>query len=131
MKRGVHVPLANTQTTGSPRYVSTNSHTVSQSPRDDLESLTYVLIHFVKRLPWQSVPGHTRPEKMQNIFSAKLVTPTSEVCRGVEPCFKQFLDYAKSLQYEQDPDYDLMRAYFVAEMKVSAYVNDSKFDWKQ
>jgi len=55
-----------------------------QSRRDDLESLGYMLIYFLRgKLPWQGLRAATRPnERERRIGQCKEKTTPDELCRG-------------------------------------------------
>lgn len=56
---------------GTPRYASIRAHEgMEQSPKDDLQSLLYVLAHFYhKMLPWMKLP-HSK-YKLDTILKIK------------------------------------------------------------
>lgn len=66
--------------TGTARYVSINTHLgVEPSRRDDLESLCYVWLYFMRgSLPWQGQKGSKR-EKYQKIMTLKMETSIDEL----------------------------------------------------
>ena len=59
-----------------------NTHKgLTQSRRDDLESIGYLLIFLHRgRLPWQGIKAASRKEKHLKICEAKSRTPLAELC---------------------------------------------------
>ena len=54
---------------------------IELSRRDDLFSIGYVLIYFLKGvLPWQGLQGNTSEEKYQMIYEKKVNTTNEELC---------------------------------------------------
>lgn len=105
---GQHIPYRDGKNlTGTARYASINTHKgIEQSRRDDLETIGHVLLYFLRgSLPWQGLPGRSKNEKYNNIKKKKLETSLDELCKGQPPEFKEFMEYCRSLKFEDDPDY--------------------------
>ena len=62
---------------GTARYVSIATHNgYEQSRRDDLESISYILLCFLRpNLPWMGLPGKNMTEKKENIRNMKISLP--------------------------------------------------------
>ena len=109
-----HIPYREGRAlTGTARYVSINTHLgIEQSRRDDLESIGYMLIFFLKGvLPWQGLKNCN--EKYTRIMEKKLQIPTEILCYGLPDEITYYLNYCKSLRFEDRPDYDYLRGLFI------------------
>jgi hypothetical protein len=54
---------------------------IEQGRRDDLESLLYVLLYFLRgSLPWQSMKGQGKKEKYDKIMEKKLTIEITVLC---------------------------------------------------
>ncbi len=130
-----HIPYReNRALTGTARYVSINTHLgIEQSRRDDLESIGYVLVFFLKgSLPWQGLKNNQ--DKYGKIMEKKLQIPTEILCFGLPDEITYYLNYCKSLRFEDRPDYDYLRGLFVKLLYncISQYMltkDQLKFDW--
>jgi serine/threonine protein kinase len=104
-----HIPQKKTNgIIGSLTYASLNAHARTElSRRDDMESLGYVLINlYLGTLPWQdNLAGM--------IEEAKRLITTRE---GVPPVFKKYLQYVRSLKFEEAPDYAKLIKSFTCEI---------------
>jgi serine/threonine protein kinase len=73
-KTGTHIPYRDGKSlTGTARYASVNTHIgIEQSRRDDLESIGYILMYFLKgTLPWMGMQGKTKEAKYDAIKERK------------------------------------------------------------
>ena len=93
---------------GTLRYASINSHKgIRQSRRDDLESMMYILIYFLKgKLPWQDIKAKQKQERQEKILEKKQKTTINELCQNLPKQFNNLLEYSKKLGFEQNPDYN-------------------------
>lgn len=88
----VHIPYRERKPqSGTRRYMSINAHFGrEQSRRDDLESLGYVFMYFLRgRLPWQGLRAF---KKMYDIVGVrKETTPIIELCEGFPGMYPHIL----------------------------------------
>lgn len=116
---------------GTARYASVNTHKgIEQSRRDDMESIGYVLMYFLRgSLPWQGLKADTREQKYSKILKKKITTPISELCEGFPEEFKTYFHYCRSLQFEDNIDYTYLRKLFRDLFVREGHSWDYNFDW--
>ncbi|CAL5205210.1 unnamed protein product [Lathyrus oleraceus] len=117
--------------TGTARYASCNTHLgIEQSRRDDLESIGYVLMYFLRgSLPWQGLKAVTKEEKYNKIREKKLSTPIETLCESYPVEFASYFHYCRSLAFDQDPDYGFLKRLFRDLFTCEGYEYDNLFDW--
>lgn len=126
-----HFPYSWTTTiTGTFRYLSMNGHKgIEPTRRDDLESLAYVLIYFLRgSLPWQGLKARSRKRKI-NLVVKKKARSAARLCKKLPKVFETFLDYARDLSYDATPDYAYLRSIFYCALDLEGYTIDNIFDW--
>ena len=100
--------------TGTARYASIHAlEEYEQSRRDDLESVGYVLLYFLRgSLPWQGLKVKTKEARYQKILEKKKETSSEELCKNFPEEFQEYVTYTRNLGYTDDPDYDMLRGLF-------------------
>ncbi|ONK80145.1 uncharacterized protein A4U43_C01F14380 [Asparagus officinalis] len=127
-----HIPYReNKNLTGTARYASCNTHLgIEQSRRDDLESLGYVLLYFLRgSLPWQGLKAATKKQKYDKICEKKLSTPIEVLCKSHPVEFASYFHYCHSLTFDQRPDYGFLKRLFRDLFAREGYEFDYVFDW--
>ena len=117
---------------GTMRYISMNTHQgYEQGRRDDLESLFYIIIYFIKgELPWQNIKCKTRQEKYNKIFEIKKkVTEDGELVEDLPLEMKKILEYILGLNFAERPNYLMMKKAIELILNKLNYSNDLQFDW--
>jgi serine/threonine protein kinase len=117
--------------TGSFRYSSIRNHKgIEQSRRDDIEGLGYVLMYFNRgSLPWQGLKAATKKQKYERIMETKMSTPPEALCNGFPAQFIEYISHAKSLRFDQQPNYNYLRKTFRTLAVEMGYTYDYQFDW--
>lgn len=128
----LHIPEVEVvNLTGTALYASINNHrNIEQSRRDDLESLAYVLIHFLRgSLPWQGCARRGGKRNRNMILTKKKNTSIDDLCHDLPTEFSDFLNYARGLNFEESPDYDYLLRLFDNLFAREGYQYDYAFDW--
>ena len=124
-----HYPMIKKKNlTGTARYASINAlNGLTQSRRDDLEAVGYVMLYFLRgKLPWQGLHVKNKEDRYHRIMEIKIETTPSELCKGFPKEFEEYINYTRNLEYEQDPDYEYLKNLFHDILK-----DDSEkiYDW--
>ncbi|KAG6466099.1 hypothetical protein ZIOFF_076100 [Zingiber officinale] len=141
---GVSIYRENKNLTGTARYASVNTHLgIEQSRRDDLESLGYMLMYFLRGrlksfhptvfllsfLPWQGLKAGNKKQKYDKISEKKMLTSVEALCKSFPLEFTSYFHYCRSLRFEDKPDYSYLRRIFRDLFIREGYQFDYVYDW--
>ena len=117
--------------TGTARYASIHAlEAYEQSRRDDLESVGYVLMYFLRgELPWQGLRVKSKEDRYKKILEKKKQTTSEELCKNFPIEFFNYVEYTKNLDYEENPDYDMLKNKFLEVLKKNNEKLDYIYDW--
>ena len=102
---------------------------IRASRRDDLESIAYILIYlFRNSLPWSQINSEDFLQRAEQV-DIKLSSTSSQLCRGLEPEYKHFMDYCRALKYEEIPDYKFAKEMFMQLASRIGFHGDWEYDW--
>ena len=127
-----HYPMVKKKNlTGTARYASINAlNGLTQSRRDDLEAVGYVLLYFLRgKLPWQGLHVKNKEDRYHKIMEIKMETSPYMLCKGFPKEFEEYVEYTRSLEYEKDPDYKYLKDLFYSILKEDKNNSENIYDW--
>ena len=127
-----HIPfIKGKKLTGTARYASINALSgYEQSRRDDLESIGYLLMYFLRgSLPWQGLKLHRKEDRYKKICEKKKETSAKDLCGGFPKEFELFVSYTRNLEFTEIPDYNYLRNLLKYVVKKSGSTIDFYYDW--
>ncbi|CAD8170225.1 unnamed protein product [Paramecium pentaurelia] len=129
----IHPFRDNTSFIGTTRYASIAAHKGYElSRKDDIESLIYVLLYFMKgQLPWQNMQNVSDEERTVKVGELKMSIDPRELCKDVPIEFAIILEYLKQLEYQSEPNYNFVYQQFEKAASNLCIQLDYSFDWDQ
>lgn len=95
-----------------------------------MESLGYVFMYFLRgSLPWQGLKAATKRQKYERISEKKMSTPIEELCKEFPSEFATYLNFCRSLRFDDRPDYSYLRQIFRNLFHRQGFTYDYVFDW--
>jgi serine/threonine protein kinase len=132
-KTGKHILPKNLgKFTGTSRYASVYSMAGNeQSRRDDIESIGYMIIFLMKKkLPWQGIRGNSYKECYHKLYIMKKNIEPEELCKGLPKEMIDYMNNAKSLKFEEEPNYSYLKNLFKTILERNNFNFDKKiFSW--
>ena len=119
--------------TGTVKFASIYTHMgIEQSRRDDLESLGYLMVYFMKgELPWMNLKYKNKKERDKKIKEKKIEVVPVKLCEGLDEYAVKWFEYVRKLQFEEEPNYKYLEGIILDWMKKEKIVNDLEFDWSE
>ena len=116
---------------GTARYSSIASHIGhSQSRKDDLESIGYLLVYLYRgSLPWMKIKHKEKSERYRLIGNKKINTTEEELCDKLPNEFLIYLKYVRNMDYDEKPHYTSLKNMFIKLYNSKNYRLD-KFEWE-
>jgi len=130
---GYHIPFGTHKgLIGTARYASINTHVgIEQGRRDDMESVGYLLVYLLKgTLPWQGRKSKDQNNANDLILKKKMNTSVETLCAGLNREFAVYLNYTKTLKFQDAPNYEYLRGLFKHLVGLYVFDNDHLFDWE-
>lgn len=128
-----HIPYRERKSlSGTARYMSINTHFGrEQSRRDDLESLGHVFFYFLRgSLPWQGLKAPNNKLKYEKIgLTKQKLNPDDLLTESIPPQFATYLKYARSLRFDETPDYDYLILLMDDVLRRLGLQDDGHYDW--
>ncbi|RDI87733.1 ATP-dependent bile acid permease [Venturia inaequalis] len=126
--RGNDLP-GNGRVVGTVRYASIRAHAGKElTPRDDLESLGYVLVYLLRgSLPWQGLKAQQGEDIDEIVGLKKRETTTKELCEGLPKAFELYFEHLSRRQ----PDHTYLRRLFRNLFVREGFEYDNVFDWTE
>lgn len=102
-KHGGHIPMKTRNAMiGTECFTTVNLHQfLDPSRRDDLGSIGYVLLYFLRgKLPWQGINHCDKKKRKHDIGDSKMTTAHEQLCEGFPLEFVKYLQYCDQLRFE-------------------------------
>jgi serine/threonine protein kinase len=132
-RKGEHIKFnKNKRFCGTATYASIAAHeNVEQSRKDDLESIAYILIYLYKgKLPWKSIKHKDKKKRYELIYKEKIKYTPEELCKGMPKQFIVFLDYIRTMDFDEKPPYSSFKKMFMRLYNTLEY-KDELYDWEK
>eukprot|EP01031_Cornospumella_fuschlensis_P026778 gene26778-32357_t len=130
-----HIPYSEGwRLTGNVIYASINNHLgIAQSRRDDIESLGYTLLYFLRgSLPWEDMVDTYQSNKQKRnrrILESKQAYAPERLCKGFPGEFNALFEYAAGLRFDEEPNYAYLKKTFQDLFDAQGFKDDGIFDW--
>ncbi len=131
MRKGAHKKAKRTEFFGNPFWASIKVLSgLSASRQDEIEALVNVFLFLLTgHLPWQHIKHHNFAEKRSRLLGFRKSLPLEKAFQGLPPVFPQIVAYARSLQHEESPDYNWIRAELRKLANSLHVVYDNRYEW--
>jgi len=97
---------------------------------DDLESLGYILLYFLRgSLLWQGLTATDQTRKEELILEEKRRINVEDLCEGLPQQFAVYFDYIRSLDFDKKPKYAYLRRIFRDIFVREGFDYDHVYDW--
>lgn len=132
MENGEHIkPIERDHIDGTLRFISLSANQgLPIVRRDDLESLLYCALYFMKGdLLWTST-GHTMFLEAYDHIRKLKQSDEETICLGCPPLFVELLKWVRKIGFADQPNYDFLKDKLLGLFRKNGYEMDYFYDWE-